>query len=163
MRRSRTRLLGLAGVLTLALLAAACSNSASAGTDGSAPSIRIISPSNGMKVSEPFALKLDVNVSVGEPDTGEDHVHIGFDGQSVDVERNLVFGESCTVTDLAPGRHTIEASLRNADHTAAGPSDTITIIVAPGADQGTGSGACGITPAGSSAGGSGSTGGGYGY
>jgi hypothetical protein len=54
---------------------------------------------------------------------------------------SLVYGDTTDVSDLSPGEHTIEASLRNADHTDAGPSDEITVTVVGGggaeADSGT--------------------------
>jgi hypothetical protein len=156
-RGRRTALMGLvAALLGLGLLAAACTSGASAG-GSSDLSLKIVSPKNGAHVTVPFTLRLDPSVPLGNTDTGRNHVHVGFDGQSVDVERNLVFGDSCTVTNLAPGKHTIEASLRNADHSAAGADDTITVMVTGGA-SGTGSGSCGVTPSGGS-----SSGGGYGY
>jgi len=151
--RGRFALVG--AVFALGLIAAACGSSSAA--TGGGPSVRISAPANGMRVSEPFTLRFHSSVALGDPSTGNDHVHVCFDGQSCDQERNLVFGGSCTVTDLAPGRHTIEASLRNADHSAAGPNDTITVMVAAGSAAGTGQGSCGTTPT------SGRTSGGYGY
>lgn len=152
-RVRRSRLLGLTGsLLGLALFAAACGGAASAGGQN-APSVKIVSPANGARVSEPFTLRLTASAPLGDPSTGNDHVHIGFDGQSVDVERNLVFGQSCTVTNLTPGRHTIEASLRNADHSATGATATITVTVVGGTgSMANGQGSCGMTPSGSTGG-----------
>ena len=42
-------------------------------------------------------------------------------------------GNSFEVTGLSAGKHTLEVSLRNADHSAAGPTDTATITVTGGA------------------------------
>lgn len=156
---ARGRQLGFGGMLAgLALVTAACAGGASTtGASDSGGSLKIVSPANGAQVTVPFTLHLEPGAPVGDPSTGKDHVHIGFDGQSVDVERNLVFGNSCTVTNLAPGRHRIEASLRNADHSAAGATDTITVVVTGGAGAGSagGSGTCGSNPSGSSGGSSG--------
>jgi hypothetical protein len=99
----------------------------------------------GAQVSSPFRVELDANVPLDDPSTGEHHVHLCFDGASCDVESEyaLVYGNTSDVRDLSPGEHTIEASLRNADHTDAGPSDEITVTVVGGggaeADSGTGS------------------------
>jgi hypothetical protein len=151
--RGRFALIG--AVMALALIAAACASSSAATGGGS--TFRITAPATGESVTEPFTVRIDSSAALGDPFSGDDHVHVCFDGQSCDQERNLVFGTSCTVTDLAPGRHTIEASLRNADHSAAGPNDTITVMVAAGSAAGTGQGSCGTTPT------AGRTSGGYGY
>ena len=149
MHRTRNRQLGL-GVLVLALglIAAACGGGAGAGTPGSGLSVRIASPSDGGSVTQPFIVRLDANVPLGDPSTGRNHVHLCFDGKSCDSEYTLVFGDTFEVTDLAPGQHTIEASLRNADHSDAGPSDSITVTVAAG---GTGAPGTGISGAGTGA------------
>lgn len=47
-----------------------------------------------------------------------------------------MYGDTFEVSGLSPGEHTIEASLRNADHTDAGPSDEITVIVGDGGGTG---------------------------
>jgi hypothetical protein len=85
-------------------------------------------------VASPFRIRFAANVPLDDPSTGEHHVHLCFDGADCDVESQytLVYGELFEVTGLGPGEHTIEASLRNADHTDAGPSDTITIAVGEG-------------------------------
>jgi hypothetical protein len=81
-------------------------------------------------------------VPLGDPSTGEHHVHLCFDGGSCDTEYTLVFGNSIRVNGLTPGEHTIEANLRNADHSDAGPTDTVTVTVTDGGatSGGTGSG-----------------------
>ena len=90
-------------------------------------------------------MTFDSNVPLDDPSTGEHHVHLCLDGADCDVESeySLVYGDTFEITDLEPGEHTIEASLRNADHTDAGPSDEITVIVGgggTGSDPDTGSG-----------------------
>jgi hypothetical protein len=74
-------------------------------------------------------VKLDASVPLGDPSTGEHHVHLCFDGANCDAEYSLVYGNSMQVTGLTPGPHTIEASLRNADHSAAGATDSISVTV----------------------------------
>ncbi|MGH3371636.1 MAG: hypothetical protein ACRDPR_16715, partial [Nocardioidaceae bacterium] len=56
-------------------------------------------------------------------------VHLCFDGEDCSTEYSLVYGDTFEIDDLAPGDHTIEASLRNADHSDAGETDTITVTV----------------------------------
>jgi hypothetical protein len=142
---------GLAAlVAVLGMLAAACGGAAGASSDGASSAFRIASPANGATVSEPFTVRIDAGVTLGDPSTGEHHVHLCFDGDSCDSEYTLVYGSSIPVTGLAPGEHTIRASLRNADHSDAGPADSITVTVT-GASPGAGASA---TP---------SQGGGHGY
>jgi hypothetical protein len=136
----------------LALLGVAC-GAASAGSGGSGSlSLQISSPEDGAQVSSPFTVKVDASVALGNPSTGEHHVHLCFDGADCDAEYQLVYGDTFEVADLPPGEHTIEASLRNADHSDAGPSDEITVTVGEGSGD-----AKGGTDTG------GDTGGGYGY
>jgi hypothetical protein len=119
----------LAVALAVGLLAGACANGSSASGSGT-PSLSIGSPANGASVSEPFTLTFDSNVSLGDPSTGDHHVHVCYDGASCDSgSYQKVYSDSFDVTGLSAGKHTIEASLRNADHSAAGASDTITITV----------------------------------
>jgi hypothetical protein len=135
MRHTRRPRLWLARLPVLALLATACAGVTSAGAGGSGPlSLRISSPMEGAQVSSPFTVELDANVPLDDPNTGEHHVHLCFDRANCDVESEyaLVYGDTVDVSDLSPGEHTIEASLRNADHTDAGPSDEITVTVVGG-------------------------------
>ena len=130
------------GVATLALLAAACGG-AGAGSGGSdSLSLRISGPMEGAQVSDPFTVTLDANVPLDEPSTGEHHVHLCFDGADCDVESEyaLVYGDTFDVSELSPGEHTIEASLRNADHSDAGVSDEISVTVGSGGGEGSDTG-----------------------
>jgi hypothetical protein len=121
----------LLGVIALALVAAACAGGASA-AGGGEPTLRIAAPRDGASVHAPFTVHLDSSVPLGDPSTGEHHVHLCFDGGSCDTEYTLVYGGDIVVKDLSPGEHTIEASLRNADHSDAGPHTTITVVVTGG-------------------------------
>lgn len=121
-----------AGLPILALVAAACGG-ASAGSGGSGSlSMQISAPVQGAEVSSPFTVTIDASVPLDEPSTGEHHVHLCFDGATCDTEYQLVYGDTFEVGDLSPGEHTIEASLRNADHSDAGMSDEITVTVGGG-------------------------------
>jgi Bacterial Ig domain len=122
----------LAAVFSLSLLAAACSNGSSVSAAGG-DSLSITAPTDGATVSEPFTVKVTSSQALGDPSTGDDHVHLCFDGQSCDTEYKLVYGDTFQVDGLAPGQHTIEASLRHADHSAVGPTATITVTVTGGA------------------------------
>ena len=117
----------LAAVFALSVVAVACSKSASA---GGGDTLAIPSPTNGAKVGEPFTLTVASNQALGDPSTGDDHVHLCFDGASCDTgSYQIVYGNTAQVSGLTPGEHTIEASLRHADHSAVGPTATITVTV----------------------------------
>jgi hypothetical protein len=123
----------LAAAFALSVLAVACSNGTSAAAGGG-DTLSIATPADGAKVSEPFTVKFNASVPLGDPSTGEDHVHLCFDGASCDSGDYLkVYSDSAQVQGLSPGQHTIEASLRNADHSAVGPTATITVTVTGGA------------------------------
>jgi hypothetical protein len=124
--------LGIPAAVVVVLLAAGCASS-NTSSGGGGSSLKIVSPADGTSVSEPFTLKFDAGVPLGEPSTGNDHVHVCFDGASCDSgSYKKVYGDSFTVTGLAAGKHTIEASLRNADHSAAGATASITVTIASG-------------------------------
>jgi hypothetical protein len=143
-------------IFALALVAAACS-SAGASTDGM--TLKIASPSDGTTVSEPFKVTFDSSVPLGQPTTGDHHVHLCFDGGSCDElsQSVIAYGNSVMVTNLSPGMHTIEASLRNADHSDTGVSTTVSVDVSGGS-----AGSQAGSNAGSSSGASGPSKG-YGY
>lgn len=131
--RGRMRLLSAAGALfVLALVAAACSNAGASTGDGT--TLKISSPANGATVSEPFKVTFDSSVPLGKPTTGDHHVHLCFDGGSCDElsQSVIAYGDSVMVSNLSPGMHTIEASLRNADHSDTGVSATISVDVGGG-------------------------------
>jgi Bacterial Ig domain len=118
----------LAAAFALSVVAVACSNNASAGNGGD--TVSITSPADGAKVSEPFTVTLSSNQALGDPSTGDDHVHLCFDGASCHSDSyQLVYSDTAQVQGLSPGQHTIEASLRHADHSAVGPTATITVTV----------------------------------
>ena len=145
----------LGATLAFGVLATACSNGTSSAGGGGTPTLTISSPADGASVSEPFTLTLDASVPLGDPSTGEDHVHLCFDGASCDTGNYVkVYSDTTQVQGLSAGKHTIEASLRNADHSAVGPTTTITVTVTGGA---TSSGSPSMAPS------SASSSSGYGY
>jgi hypothetical protein len=121
----------LIATVAFALLAAACGGEATAGGGGSA-TFDIKAPADGAEVGSPFTVEIASDVALGDPSTGDHHVHLCFDGGNCDTEYSLVYGSTFEVDGLTPGEHTIEASLRNADHSDAGVSDTITVTVGSG-------------------------------
>lgn len=126
--RSGMRMI-LAAAFALSVVAVACSNTASAG-GGGGDTVSIAAPANGAMVGEPFTVNLTSNQALGDPSTGDDHVHLCFDGASCDSgSYQIVYGNTAQVKGLSAGQHTIEASLRHADHSAVGPTATITVTV----------------------------------
>jgi hypothetical protein len=154
MRGPKVWLGAIGALFALALVATACSN-AGASTGGDM-TLRIASPSDGATVSEPFKVTFDASVPLGQPTTGDHHVHLCFDGGSCDElsQSVIAYGDSVMVSDLSPGMHTIEASLRNADHSDAGVTATVSVDVSGGGQAG--------SQAGSSSGAGGPSSG-YGY
>jgi hypothetical protein len=145
-------------VAALALLAAACSgdddddtvagdpgaesgggsDSGGGGGDGDL-TISIADPTDGATVESGFQVEVDPSVDIGEPDTGLHHVHLYYDGNQSDGEYDIVYSadEPWTVDrDLAPGEHTIEAFIANADHSLTDASDEVTVMVGEGAGGG---------------------------
>ena len=135
-RTTRTLTLTLA----LALVVGACDayalggGGSSAGGGGGAGgdlTLSIAAPTDGTEVSIPFDVTLESDVALGAPESGNHHVHLYFDTDIGSSDYELVYGPTAQVTrELAPGEHTIIASLRNADHSDAGASQTMTVVVA---------------------------------
>jgi hypothetical protein len=84
----------------LALVASACGGSAS----GSQPTMTISSPADGATVHQPFTVHVDAGVPLGAPSTGDDHVHLCFDGGSCDTEYTLVYATRSASTVCRRGR-----------------------------------------------------------
>jgi hypothetical protein len=124
------RFLIIAAVIGLVLVA--CNPGAGTGaSDGGDLTLSISSPTDGAEVSVPFEIELDSNVALGAPETGDHHAHLYFDTDTSSDDYDLVYATTAEVTrELAPGEHTIIASLRNADHSDAGPSQQITVTIA---------------------------------
>ena len=125
------RLIGPA--LGVVLLLAACGESggdAAAGEDGT--TLEIVSPEAGAEIDLPFTVELESSEELGPPEEGVHHVHVYFDGN--DSEYEIVEAETWDVTTIeAPaGEHTLHASLRNADHSAAGAETKIMVEVGGG-------------------------------
>jgi hypothetical protein len=119
-------------LVLVALVTAACGGGSSAAGSGG-PSLQVQSPADGDAVSVPFKVEFSTDATLGPPESGDQHIHLYYDGSQDDYE--VIDGASFVVSDLAPGEHTLEASLRNADHSPAGAEDSITITVGGGAGK----------------------------
>ena len=125
--------LGLLVVMGIAVtLSASCGEPAPTAGAGGDPTVVIESPNDGARVVAPFEVELESAVELGSPDSGKHHVRIVYDGKARDY--TVVEDTTFTVSDLPPGEHTIEASLRNADESPAGATDSIAVTVATGDD-----------------------------
>jgi hypothetical protein len=132
----------------MVLLAAACgddgdttsasgSEAGSGGGGGGDMTIDLVTPADGDDVSVPFDVEVDPSVDIGEPDTGLHHVHLYYDGETAEGDYDLVYDEAFTVErDLAPGEHTIEAVIANADHSLTDARQEITVMVGEGSGGG---------------------------
>jgi hypothetical protein len=98
--------------------------------DPGATGVTIDEPADGAEVAVPFSLEFSADDGLGPQATGNHHVHVFFDGDESNYE--IVEETSFEVTGLSPGEHTITVSLRNADHSAAGAEDEITVTVTGG-------------------------------
>jgi hypothetical protein len=115
------------------------SDSGSGGGGDGDMTVSIADPADGATVEPGFQVEVDPSVDVGEPDTGLHHVHLYYDGNQSDGEYDIVYSvdEPWTVDrDLAPGEHTIEAFIANADHSLTDASDEVTVTVGEGAGSG---------------------------
>jgi hypothetical protein len=152
---SRMRLVVVVGAIAVMGMACGSDNKGGVASAGGS-SFSVTAPSNGAKVTEPFTVQVSTSAKLGPTSSGNDHYHLYFDGSQKNYA--VCTSATCQVTGLSPGKHVIEASLRNADHSDAGPKDTITVVVgnsdATGGNGGGGNGGGGY-------GGGGGGGGGY--
>jgi hypothetical protein len=127
----------------LTLLAAACGDdSSSSGTGGAPQSVEITSPANGATVGQSFDVHLALNFSIGPPDTGRNHVHLYYDGNTAEGEYGIAYSDTFTVTGLSPGMHVIQAVVAHADHSVTNTkSDPVMVDVTGGQAGSDGSGA----------------------
>lgn len=125
-----------APVLVLVLALSACgddggdSTSTTGGGDDGGMTLSITSPAGGDTVDVPFTVELESSEDLGTTEEGLHHVHIFFDGD--DSEYMVVESDSVEITELPAGAHVINASLRNADHSAAGVETEVEVTVGGG-------------------------------
>lgn len=130
---TRTLRRAVAPAAAVALLLAACGGD----DDGSATtssddgmSLSITAPEDGADVSLPFDIEFDSSEEIGPTEDGVHHVHIFWDGN--DDDYTVVEADSFEITEAPEGEHTLNASLRNADHSPAGVETEITVTVGEG-------------------------------
>lgn len=135
---------GLAVGTAVAILVAACAAAATSGGAAAGMTIALAAPANGAQVSIPFDVQIDSNVPLTEPQTGNHHAHLYFDTSTDAPDYDIVYGNRWRVTrQLAPGSHQLTVALANPDHTLAGPTQTITVMVTA---AGSGGAPAGSTP-----------------
>ncbi len=125
-----TRTVALA--FALAFVVGACDAYAQGGGGGSGGdlTLSVAAPADGAEVSVPFGMTIETDVSLGPPESGNHHLHLNFDGGTDAADYDMAYSNAVQVSrELAPGEHTIIVSLRNPDHSDAGPSQTITVVV----------------------------------
>ncbi len=123
--------------LALALALAGCGGDDEAatttgGSDGM--TLSITAPEDGAEIDVPFTVEFDSSETLGPTGSGDHHVHVYFDGD--DSDYMVVESDSVEVEDLSSGEHVLHASLRNADHSAAGVEAEVTVTVGEGGDSG---------------------------
>ena len=120
---------GAVAVLAAGLLAGCGDQSSSGGSSSGSdsPSVSITSPNEADTVGTDFMVKWDSNVSLGDPDTGKHHIHIFVDGATSDY--TVVGGSEYEVKGLSPGKHTVDVTLQNADHSPTGAEDQVDVNV----------------------------------
>ncbi|WP_335991344.1 Ig-like domain-containing protein [Glycomyces sp. MUSA5-2] len=126
-----------------ALILAGCG-----GTDpgGDGPSVSIEQPAEGDELTAPFTVVVESSEELGTTESGNHHVHLYFDGndgtyeviESGNGEEYEVSADSPVLEGLEPGEHTLNVSLRNADHSAAGAEDEVTVTIGDGTGGGGG-------------------------
>lgn len=115
------------------LLLTACGDDddgGSATTSENGMSLSITAPDDGAEVSLPFTVEFDSSEELGPTEDGVHHVHIFWDGD--DSEYTVVEADNFEITDAPDGEHTLNASLRNADHSPAGVETEIAVTVGEG-------------------------------
>jgi hypothetical protein len=138
-----SRLLALVALVSGLMVAACNAEGAATSATGADNGLSITAPAEDAQVQVPFTVKLKSDVPLAAPETGEHHAHIFFDGD--DSQYILAYGDSVRISKLpagvGPGEHVLDASLRNADHSAAGVETKVDIdIRTSGGSQTGGSG-----------------------
>jgi hypothetical protein len=136
------RLRMFAAVGALALGVSACGgddgdDAAATTDDNGGMTVEILQPADGDTISVPFTLEVESSEELGTTDTGLHHVHVFFDGnddayevfEEGNGEAREIAADSPAVEGLEPGEHTLNISLRNADHSPAGAETEITVNV----------------------------------
>jgi hypothetical protein len=121
----------LAAAALLATVGAAGACAPNAGTTesaaGGAGALSVVEPAQGTTVSVPFTVTVQTADPLGESDTGRHHIHIFFDGN--EDQYQISYTQSAQVGEAPPGAHTMTISLRNADHSDAGPRVDVPLTI----------------------------------
>ena len=128
---TRSRWSAAVTLAVLALLATGCAAGEAGGGSGG-EGFAIASPADGATVEQPFELRFESDFELGPTSSGAHHVHVWFDGN--ESRYDVVESDTFQVSGLAPGKHTITASLRKANHSPEGPEDEIEVIVSGSGD-----------------------------
>lgn len=133
-------LVAAGGLMVLGVLSACGgdddSTATQAGGGGGGPTVTIVAPTDGATITPPFTLTVESSDELGPTESGKHHVHLFFDGDDSTyevVEGNSVQvkADSPALAGLTPGEHTMDISLRNADHSPAGAETSIKVTFAP--------------------------------
>lgn len=137
-------LLILPAATALALAGCGADDDSGGGGSSGGPSVAIEEPADGDSLEVPFTLVVDSSEELGSTDSGLHHVHVFFDGnddsyeviESPAGEEVEIDADSPAMEGIEPGEHTLEVSLRNADHSAAGAEDEVTVNIGEGGSTG---------------------------
>jgi hypothetical protein len=91
--------------------------------------IRVTAPTDGAVVPASFPVRIRTNVPIGEPDTGRHHIHLYWDGERDEGKYDIVYKKHFTKRGLAPGTHTLDAVIANADHSTTDTHQKIDVMV----------------------------------
>ena len=143
MSRSKLLLI-LPAAAALALAGCGGGDDSGGGGGSGGPSVAIEVPADGDTLEVPFTLVVDSSEELGSTDEGLHHVHVYFDGnddayeviESPAGEDVEIDSDSPALEGIEPGEHTLEVSLRNADHSAAGAEDEVAVNIGEGGSTG---------------------------
>lgn len=131
-----------------ALFLAGCGGGDGGGDEsgGEGPSVTIEQPAEGDELTAPFTVVVESSEELGTTDSGNHHVHLYFDGddtayeviESGNGEEFEISADSPALEGLEPGEHTMNVSLRNADHSEAGAEDEVAVTIGGGSGGGSG-------------------------
>jgi hypothetical protein len=102
--------------------------------NGGGMQVSVSEPADGASVQLPFTLRVNSSVPLGPTKSGNHHVHVFFDGNDkqyevVESDTVEISSKSKSAAGLSPGKHELNVSLRNADHSAAGAETKLTVDV----------------------------------
>jgi hypothetical protein len=101
---------------------------------GNGMQVTVSEPADGASVQLPFMLRVNSSVPLGPTESGDHHIHVFFDGNSkqyevVESDSVEISSSSKSAAGLSPGKHELDVSLRNADHSPAGVETKLTVDV----------------------------------